>query len=251
MTRLEAPEPAGFGNCKACGLSETAPPGVCAACIRGTVGGPDDNACAVCDQAVRPGESCINTLCASPDRQFHQVRCVAYLSGELYTKIADILKLDRSKWGWARVMSRGLVARMDELYGFFEPDLVVANPANPSREFNQAALLVEHMEHVVAHSNLLGPMQFDDTEDSTIVRVRDVPSMQQLSRSRRHWVAVSELRPSLRVVHPGHVAGRHVVVVDDVFTGGATLNEVARALREAGATRVDGLVVGRAVWSRR
>ena len=39
--------------------------------------------------------------------------------------------------------------------------------------------------------------------------------------------------------------GRHVAVVDDVMTTGATLNELARNLKRAGATRVTGLVVAR------
>lgn len=41
------------------------------------------------------------------------------------------------------------------------------------------------------------------------------------------------------------VAGRRVVLVDDVFTSGATLRECARLLRGAGATEVAGLVACR------
>ncbi len=41
------------------------------------------------------------------------------------------------------------------------------------------------------------------------------------------------------------LAGRRIAVVDDVLTTGATLNELARVLRKAGATEVVGWVVAR------
>ncbi len=40
-------------------------------------------------------------------------------------------------------------------------------------------------------------------------------------------------------------SGRHVAVVDDVMTTGATLNELARNLKHAGAVSVTGLIVAR------
>lgn len=41
------------------------------------------------------------------------------------------------------------------------------------------------------------------------------------------------------------VAGKHVAIVDDVMTTGATLNELALALLNAGATEVSAWVVAR------
>lgn len=43
---------------------------------------------------------------------------------------------------------------------------------------------------------------------------------------------------AFRVARPSRVAGREVVLIDDVSTSGATARECARALREAGALRV-------------
>ena len=43
----------------------------------------------------------------------------------------------------------------------------------------------------------------------------------------------------------GELAGRHVALVDDVMTTGATLAELARVLKQAGAARVEAWVVAR------
>jgi predicted amidophosphoribosyltransferase len=44
------------------------------------------------------------------------------------------------------------------------------------------------------------------------------------------------------------LSGASVAVLDDVMTTGATLNELARALKRAGATRVENLVIARTVF---
>ena len=76
-----------------------------------------------------------------------------------------------------------------------------------------------------------------------LLRVRDTPPQAFLDRRQRlgnmaHAFAMDPMRAA-------RVAGRRVVLVDDVMTSGATLEAAARALRRAGAARVDGLVLAR------
>jgi ComF family protein len=66
---------------------------------------------------------------------------------------------------------------------------------------------------------------------------RDLPLPQRRDNVRGSF-AVDERRRD-------EVSGRHIAVVDDVMTSGATLGEIARVLKEAGAKSVDVWVVAR------
>jgi ComF family protein len=69
----------------------------------------------------------------------------------------------------------------------------------------------------------------------------DRPAQAGLSLRER----IRNVRGAFVVAQP--VAGSHLAIVDDVMTTGATLDAAARALRAAGAVRVDAWVVARAL----
>ncbi|NSL54493.1 ComF family protein [Uliginosibacterium sp. IMCC34675] len=78
------------------------------------------------------------------------------------------------------------------------------------------------------------------------VLLRDVDTRQLAGlrqRERRRCV-----RGAFRCV--ADLSGLHVLVVDDVMTSGATLDEVARSLKQAGAARVTNLVLARTLRER-
>ena len=66
-----------------------------------------------------------------------------------------------------------------------------------------------------------------------------------LGVAERRAIAEGPLREALSVPEPGRVAGRRVLVFDDVYSEGYSLREMARALRRAGAAEVAGLVLTR------
>jgi ComF family protein len=101
-----------------------------------------------------------------------------------------------------------------------------------TRGFNQAELLaaeVARRRHLALAAVAL-------------VRLRATAAQAGLGVSARR----GNLRDAFRVDDTLPLAGRDVVLVDDVLTTGATADACARVLRTAGARRVDVFTLGRA-----
>lgn len=77
-----------------------------------------------------------------------------------------------------------------------------------------------------------------------LVRVRETAQQHLLSREERLLNLGNAFAPEPR--HAAWLRGRHLALVDDVMTTGATLFEAARTLLDAGAASVAGLVLARA-----
>lgn len=104
-----------------------------------------------------------------------------------------------------------------------------------ARRFNQAAALAEAIAALSAVPVMHG----------AINRVRATPQQVGLSRPERAGNVQGAFRvPAER---KADIAGKRLVLVDDVLTSGATVDACARALLRAGAAHVDVLVFARVV----
>ncbi len=102
-----------------------------------------------------------------------------------------------------------------------------------ARRYNQAALLAGALSRASGV-----PCVVDG-----LVRTRATPSQGRMDRARRERNVRGAF--AVRPARAAALRGRHVVLVDDVFTTGATASACARALLKGGASRVSVLALAR------
>lgn len=118
-----------------------------------------------------------------------------------------------------------------------EAEILVPMPLHRSRlwvrKFNQAAMIAREV----------GRISGVPVDPAALLRIRATRSQVGLSEAER----TANVRGAFRVPvsHRGVIEGRRVVLIDDVLTTGATASAATRALKRAGAVRVDVLTFAR------
>ncbi|MFT0867612.1 ComF family protein [Pseudomonas sp. CAM1A] len=136
-----------------------------------------------------------------------------------------------SQWPLGRLLAQLLGLSLSHHYheGLPRPDCLLPVPLAGrrlrQRGFNQAAMLARWLAR-----QLRLPC-----DEHLLQRVRDTPAQQALGAKARQ----RNLRQAFALTPGSELEGRHLALVDDVLTTGATAQTIARLLRKAGARRVD------------
>jgi ComF family protein len=170
--------------------------------------------------------SFVCTNCHELDLHFTSARSAVVAKG-LVLDVIHRFKYARALW-FENFLADLLVREARPVLRGQAWDLLVPVPLHPlqerEREFNQSALLARQLSRAT-----------DICCDETILRrAKSTETQTHLSRDQR-----AANMESAFAVRPGAcLADSRIVLVDDVFTTGATTNDCARALRQAGAVEV-------------
>ena len=165
------------------------------------------------------------------DDAFSVARAVGAYEGALRASVLSLKREPHICRKLAQLLTRTLERRP-----LNQASRIVPVPLHPEREkarsFNQASVIARELSRLTAL-----PL-----DEKSVVRTQHTTQHRagMDARGRRETVA-----DAFRVVHPNVVAGERVLLVDDVFTTGATVSSCAAALLAAGAADVYVLTIAR------
>ncbi len=178
-------------------------------------------------------------LCRKSARHFNFVRCHGVFEGSLRNAILQL------KYGGKDYVSRDLGPLLAQAWErhveLRESEIVIPVPLHPSnlreRGYNQSRLLADEF---VRRMGQRAPLK---VLDQVLLRRRKTVSQTRLKREDRMKNMDSAFQVNGKFQDA--LKGRNILVIDDVSTTGATIDECARELRKHGAKSVCGLTLAR------
>jgi len=240
-------------DCKACGgsLLRAGLIPICDECIGG-VEPQSATLCVRCGEmldmeGVRyagqfPAEGLVCSPCRMVEPDFERAVAYGVYEDEL-REMVHLLKYEGMR-GAARPLGKMLARTVETLKDEAASELVVvAVPLFPAKErqrgYNQAVLLADAALKELKKS---APAWRLWASHDVIRRVKDTQSQFELTPSGRR----RNLKGAFAVSETADLIGREVLLVDDIYTTGATARACATVLRRAGASKVWVATVSRA-----
>ena len=172
--------------------------------------------CLRCDSAISSDANyCVNCKNSAP--QYKRNKSVFLYDG-VVKKFVRQLKFDNKKF-YASTLSNFIASEYVKLNKDF--DIIIPVPIHKDREkrrgYNQATLLCTSLKEKLKLN----------VDENVLTKERATRSQAYLSREERE----KNLEDAFKVVDRKLVKGKTILLVDDVFTTGTTINECAKTLR--------------------
>lgn len=202
----------------------------CENCLK-TLPFNNEKVCARCGEEITSmSDLCLNCKDEKKEKYFDQARAPFKYQDEI---VGAVHKL---KYSNAKYLGKYLSAFMYEefLKTTWEIDVVIPVPLNSkrlqTRGYNQSELLVNEFK--------TNGYKIDTTN---LIRVVNTPTQTSLSYVERQ----ENLKDAFRVIEPKAFKNKNILIVDDVCTTGATIENLAKCLKENGAKKVYALTLAK------
>ncbi len=220
--------------CGGCGGELASEGGLCDACSRDLMTLVGVHYCPRCGTTIGPNipirsEGC--NACPVPMPRYDAVIRLGPYADPLRAVIlaAKFRRQEAMVRRLGYMLSLALAARLGDAPDY---DLAMPVPMHWRRRLARGCNLSAALARAIGR-------ELDVPVGDELVRIRHTPQQAHLPRTAR----LQNIRGAFVVQRPAVLARAHVVLVDDVTTTGATANEAARALLDAGASRVTLAVV--------
>ena len=204
----------------------------------------DEPFCTCCGYVFesRQSQSHICPECRQQPKQFARARAFGIYAGSLKALIQAFKYA--AKRQLARPLGMLLLLACNRHALIDSNDLIVPVPLHRrrlrQRGFNQSALPLTYWPKLAGSQD----RPFSGCISATVLeRHRYTRPQASFGRQERSV----NIKDAFRVVESDRIAGQRILLVDDVYTTGATVNECARVLMHAGAAEVNVLTIARAL----
>ena len=178
--------------------------------------------------------------CGESPKKFRIARA-PMIYGKIFTEVIHCYKY-KGKIQLARPLAELLLAAFKFFWNQDSIDVIIPVPLHRKRfrkrGFNQAYLLLQKWQTMAGFDSSACQVERD-------VLIRVVPTAPQTGLGRKERAA--NIKNAFDLVDETKIIDKRILLIDDVYTTGATVNECARLLLARGARYVDVLSLARAV----
>ena len=188
--------------------------------------------CTCCGRTFIAGENHFCSVCLGKPWFFSRARAVFIYNDDI-AKTIHALKYGGRKECLATFGE--LKKEADSCLDLFQPDIILPVPLHAKRlrqrGFNQALLL----------ASVFYQEQKEKIDCDTFIRCLDTSPQTTLRGDERR----KNMTNAFSIIDPEKVKDKKIILIDDVFTTGTTVNECSRTLKKAGAREVQVLTLAR------
>lgn len=193
-----------------------------------------DILCSKCGAFLGEAKHPIETFCRRCDDHFYDsARAVGVYENALAAVVIHLKDVP----GVTKTTRKHLIDSFAR-QSFVDIDLIVPVPLSKrrllERGFNQAAIL----------ARILAKQSNIPLDEHSLVRSVHTPMHRAAMDKKAREMTVKDV---FTVIRPNLIAGKNVLLIDDVFTSGSTASHCAKVLKKNGAGSVNVLTLARAV----